>query len=146
MIIAVGSDHAGLDLKNELTRHIESTGAEVRDFGTSGPESVDYPDFAFKVGEAVANGDCDFGLLVCSTGIGISIAANKVKGVRAGLVCNTDAAVQSRAHVDCNVIVFGQKFIDADSAKAAYDVWVKTPFEGGRHERRVRKITDYESQ
>jgi len=146
MIIAIGSDHAGLDLKNELARHIVSTGAEVRDLGTSGPESVDYPDFAFKVGEAVANGECDFGLLVCATGIGISIAANKVKGVRAGLVCDTDAAVQSRAHVDCNVIVFGQKFIDADSAKAAYDAWVKTPFEGGRHERRVRKITDYENR
>ena len=127
MIIAIGSDHAGLDLKKELARHIESAGAEVRDFGTSGPESVDYPDFAFKVGEAVASGDCDFGVLVCSTGIGISIAANKVKGVRAGLVCDADAALQSRAHVNCNV-------------------WVKTPFEGGRHERRVRKITDYENR
>lgn len=146
MKIAIGSDHAGVDLKDKLKEHVESTGAEVTDFGTSCSDSVDYPDFAFKVGEAVANGECDFGVLVCSTGIGISIAANKVKGIRAALVCNAEAAVQSRAHVDCNVIVFGQKFDDADEAKATYDVWVKTPFEGGRHERRVRKITDYESK
>jgi ribose 5-phosphate isomerase B len=81
---------------------------------------------------------------VCSTGIGIAIAANKVKGIRAALVCNLEAAVQSRAHVDCNVIVFGQRFTDIETAAAAYDAWVKTPFEGGRHERRVRKIMDYE--
>ncbi len=146
MKIAVGSDHAGLKLKDMMKEHIEGTGAEVRDFGTWGPESVDYPDFAFRVGESVAGGECDFGVLVCSTGIGISIAANKVKGIRAALVCNADAAVQSRAHVDCNVIVFGQKFDEIETAKAAYDVWVKTPFEGGRHERRVRKITDYENK
>ena len=146
MKIAIGSDHAGLDLKEELKRHIEGTGAEVIDFGTSSPESVDYPDFAFRVGEAVARGESDFGVLVCSTGIGICIAANKVKGVRAALVCSTEAAIQSRAHVDSNVIVFGQRFNDPQTAKAAFDIWVKTPFEGGRHERRVRKITDYESE
>lgn len=146
MKIAVGSDHAGLDLKEKLKQHIESTGAEVIDFGTSGPESVDYPDYAFKVGEAVAGGECDFGVLVCSTGIGIAIGANKVKGVRAALVCNIEAAVQSRSHVDCNVIVFGQRFADIDMAGAAYDAWIKTPFEGGRHERRVKKIADYENR
>ena len=146
MRIAIGSDHAGLDLKEKLKQHIESTGAVVKDFGASGPDSVDYPDFAFKVGESVAGGQSDFGVLVCSTGIGISIAANKVRGVRAALVCSTEAAVQSRAHVDSNVIVFGQKFNDIEMAAAAYDVWVKTPFEGGRHERRVRKITDYENR
>jgi ribose 5-phosphate isomerase B len=144
MKVAIGSDHAGLDLKEKLKRHIESTGAEVCDFGTSKPDSVDYPDYAFKAGEAVAAGECDFGVLVCSTGIGIAIAANKVKGIRAALVCNLEAAVQSRAHVDCNVIVFGQRFTDIEAAAAAYDAWVKTPFEGGRHERRVRKIMDYE--
>jgi ribose 5-phosphate isomerase B len=146
MRIGIGCDHAGLDLKEELAGYIGSTGAEVRDFGTSGTESVDYPDFAFEVAHAVANGECDFGVLVCSTGIGMCVAANKVKGIRAALVCNTEAAVQSRSHVDCNVIVFGQKFSDIERAKAAYDAWVKTPFEGGRHERRVRKIIDYESK
>lgn len=146
MRIAIGSDHAGLDLKEKMKEHISSTGADVLDFGTSSPDSVDYPDFAFEVGESVAKGESDLGVLVCATGIGICIAANKVKGVRAALVCSNEAAVQSRAHVDSNVIVFGQKFNDFEMAKAAYDLWVKTPFEGGRHERRVRKITDYESK
>ncbi|MGD9402286.1 MAG: ribose 5-phosphate isomerase B [bacterium] len=146
MNIAIGSDHAGLDLKDKLKEHIESTGVEVRDFGASGPESVDYPDYAFKVGEAVARGECEFGVLVCSTGIGIAVAANKVKGIRAGLVCNVEGAVQSRSHVDCNVLVFGQRFCDIEMAKAAYDAFIKTPFEGGRHERRVGKIKDYESR
>ena len=85
-------------------------------------------------------------MLVCSTGIGICVAANKVKGVRAALVCNVEAAVQSRSHVDCNVIVFGQRFDNIGAAAAAYDAWIGTPFEGGRHERRVRKITDYENR
>jgi ribose 5-phosphate isomerase B len=146
MKIAIGSDHAGLELKEGVKKYIESTGAEVTDFGTHGPESVDYPDYAFKVGEAVARGECDFGVLVCSTGVGIAVAANKVKGVRAGLVCNLEAAAQSRAHVDCNVLVFGQKFCDIDTAKEAYDTFINTSFEGGRHERRVGKITDYESK
>ncbi len=146
MKIGIGSDHAGLELKEKLKAHIEATGAEVRDFGTSGPQSVDYPDYAVAVGEAVAAGECDFGVLVCSTGVGMSVAANKVKGVRAALVCNVEAAVQSRSHVDCNVIVFGQRFCEIGAAQAAYDAWIGTSFEGGRHERRVRKITDYENR
>ncbi len=146
MKVGIGSDHAGLDLKQELVKYIVGTGADVRDFGTSNTESVDYPDFAFEVAHAVARGECDFGVLVCSTGIGMCVAANKVKGIRAALVYNIESAVQSRSHVDCNVIVFGQRFNDIERAKAAYDAWVKTPFEGGRHERRVRKITDYEDK
>lgn len=145
MKVGIGSDHAGFDLKEKLRKHIESTGAEVRDFGTSSGESVDYPDFAFKVGRSVAEGECDFGVLVCSTGIGMCVAANKVKGVRAALACSVEAAVQSRSHIDCNVIVFGQRFSDIEMAQAAYDAWVGTSFEGGRHERRVGKITEYES-
>lgn len=146
MRIAIGSDHAGLELKEGLRKYIESTGAEVSDFGTSGTDSVDYPDFAFEVGKAVAGGECKYGVLVCSTGIGIGVAANKVKGIRAALVCNVEAAIQSRSHVDCNVIVFGQRFCDIEMAKACYDAFIKTPFEGGRHERRVGKIRDFESR
>jgi ribose 5-phosphate isomerase B len=144
MRIAIGSDHAGYDLKEKLLGYIEELNHEIHDFGTDGTESVDYPDFAFKVGEAVARGDFDFGLLVCSTGVGMCVAANKVKGIRAALVCDSATAVQSRAHVNCNVLVFGQKASEFETARSAFDAWMKTPFEGGRHERRVAKITDYE--
>jgi len=145
MKIAVGSDHAGLDLKTEIRRHLEARGIEVVDFGTITRESVDYPDFAFEVAKAVAGGTCDYGVLVCSTGIGISIAANKVKGIRAAVAYNVDVAVQSRAHVSANVLVFGQKFTGPETALAALDRWLETPFEGGRHEKRLQKIIDYEA-
>jgi ribose 5-phosphate isomerase B len=144
MKIAMGSDHAGLDLKEKLKSHLTSAGIEVTDFGTTGTESVDYPDFAFKAGRAVASGECDFGVLVCSTGVGMCVAANKVRGVRAALVSDPETAAQSRAHVDCNVLVFGQKLIGAETAAAILDRWLNTPFEGGRHGRRVGKITDFE--
>jgi ribose 5-phosphate isomerase B len=146
MKLALGSDHAGLDLKALLRRHLETRGIEVVDFGTKTPESVDYPDFAFKVARAVAGGECDYGVLVCSTGIGISIAANKVRGIRAAVAYNVDVAVQSRAHVDANVLVFGQKFMGPETALAALDRWLATPFEGGRHAKRLQKIIDYEAK
>jgi ribose 5-phosphate isomerase B len=146
MKIAIGSDHAGLDLKTRIRRHLEGRGIEVEDLGTMSGESVDYPDYGFAVARAVAGGACDFGVLVCSTGIGISIAANKVKGIRAAVAYNVDVAVQSRAHVASNVLVFGAKFIGPETALAALDRWLETPFEGGRHERRLKKITDYEAE
>ncbi|HVP57434.1 MAG TPA: ribose 5-phosphate isomerase B [bacterium] len=145
MRIGVGSDHAGFDLKTEIRRHLEKRGIEVMDFGTMTRDSVDYPDYGFEVAKAVARGACDYGVLVCSTGIGISIAANKVKGVRAAVAYNVDVAVQSRAHVDANVLVFGQKFVGPETALAALDRWLETPFEGGRHEKRLKKIIDYEA-
>jgi len=145
MKIAIGSDHAGLDLKGQVRRHLEARGFEVVDFGTMTGQSVDYPDFGFEVAKAVAGGACDYGVLVCSTGIGISIAANKVKGIRAAVAYNVDVAVQSRAHVAANVLVFGQKFIGPETALAALDWWLETPFEGGRHEKRLQKIIDYEA-
>jgi ribose 5-phosphate isomerase B len=146
MKIALGSDHAGLDLKEAIKQHLVERGLTIRDFGTTTRESVDYPDFGIAVAKAVASGDYDYGILVCSTGIGISIAANKVKGVRAAVAYNVDVAVQSRAHVAANVLVFGQKFIEPGVALRAVDKWLETPFEGGRHERRVQKIVDYEAQ
>jgi ribose 5-phosphate isomerase B len=146
MKIALGSDHAGLDLKEAIKQHLVERGLTIRDFGTTTRESVDYPDFGIAVAKAVASGDYEYGILVCSTGIGISIAANKVKGVRAAVAYNVDVAVQSRAHVAANVLVFGQKFIEPGVALRAVDKWLETPFEGGRHERRVQKIVDYEAQ
>ncbi len=146
MRIGVGSDHAGLDLKERIKQHLEARGIRVKDFGTMTREPVDYPDFAFAVAEAVASGDCDYGVVVCSTGIGMSIAANKVKGIRAAVAYNVDVAVQSRAHVAANVLVLGQKFTDPETALVAVDRWLETPFEGGRHERRVKKIVDFEAK
>jgi ribose 5-phosphate isomerase B len=145
MKIAVGSDHAGFDLKEHLKSHLSTRGIETTDFGTSGTESVDYPDFAFDVARAVAQGDCDYGVLVCSTGVGMSIAANKVEGIRAALAYNSDVAAQSRAHLDANVLVFGQRFTETGKATAMLDVWLDTSFEGGRHERRVNKIKAFEA-
>ena len=146
MRIALGSDHAGLDLKNAIKQHLQDRKITVKDFGTDVGESVDYPDFGFAVAKAVASGDWDRGILVCSTGIGMSIAANKVRGIRAAVAYNVDVAVQSRAHVAANVLVFGQKFTDPATALVAVDRWLETPFEGGRHERRVQKIVDFETR
>jgi len=146
MRIALGSDHAGFDLKERIRQHLETGAIEVKDFGTTGRESVDYPDFAFAVAEAVASGKCDYGIMVCSTGIGMSIAANKVKGIRAALVYNVDVAAQSRAHLDSNILVFGQKYMTPEEAIAAVASWLATPFEGGRHERRLQKIVAYEAK
>lgn len=145
MKIALGSDHAGLELKEHLKQHLIGRGIGVEDCGTSGAESVDYPDFAFAVAVSVTSGRSDYGVLVCSTGIGMCVAANKVKGIRAALAYNEAAAAQSRAHVDCNVLVFGQKYNKPAAAAATLDRWLETPFEGGRHERRVRKISDFEA-
>jgi ribose 5-phosphate isomerase B len=146
MKIAVGSDHAGFDLKETLKHHIESKGIDIKDFGTGDTESADYPDFAFDVATAVARGEYDYGVLVCSTGIGMSVAANKVRGVRAAIGYNPDAAAQSRAHIDANVLVFGQRYADPEEALMILDRWLETPFEGGRHERRVGKIKDFEQK
>jgi len=145
MKIAIGSDHAGFELKTRLRRHLEERSIKVEDFGTTSGESVDYPDYGLAVARAVAGGACDLGVLVCSTGVGLAITANKVKGIRAALAYNVDVAAQSRSHLAANVLVFGAKFIGPETAIAALDKWLETPFEGGRHERRVKKITDYEA-
>jgi ribose 5-phosphate isomerase B len=145
MKLAIGSDHAGFELKTRIRRHLEGRGIEVEDFGTMSGDSVDYPDYGFAVARAVAGGTCDLGVLVCSTGIGLTITANKVKGIRAALAYNVDVAAQSRSHLAANVLVFGAKFIGPETAIASLDKWMETPFEGGRHERRLKKITDYEA-
>ncbi|HEV8268424.1 MAG TPA: ribose 5-phosphate isomerase B [Thermoanaerobaculia bacterium] len=141
MKIAVGADHAGFELKEKLKTYLASKGHEVQDLGTSSSESVDYPDFGFAVGRAVASGQVERGVLACGTGIGIAIAANKVKGVRAGTPNDLFATRLMREHNDANVISFGARQVAPTLAEAMLDVFLSTPFEGGgRHERRVGKL------
>lgn len=140
MKISMACDHGGLELKNALKAHLENSGYEVCDFGTYTTDSCDYPDYAKLAAQAVSSGECDFGVVVCTTGIGVSIVANKVKGVRCALCQNADMATMTRKHNNANVIAFGQKYTSVDDAIAMTDAFLTTEFEGGRHQRRVDKI------
>lgn len=137
---AIGADHAGLQLKEALKRHLEQLHVRVVDFGTRSPESTDYPDYAKLVAEQVAAGNADFGLLCCSSGVGMSITANKVSGVRAALVFNEEMASVTRQHNDANVLCLGQKQTSPEQGKQILDAFLAAEFEGGRHERRVKKM------
>jgi ribose 5-phosphate isomerase B len=139
--IAVASDHAGFDLKEILKRDLQSAGHEVLDLGTGSTESVDYPDFGKAMGEAIASGKAARGVLVCGTGIGISIAANRNPEVRAAVVHDTTSARLAREHNDANVVAFGQRVIGVEVAREALQVFLKTGWEGGRHARRVEKLS-----
>lgn len=138
--VAIGSDHAGYDLKESLKKHLEGRGLSVADFGTSSKESTDYPDYAQAVSHAVANGQAQFGVLICTTGIGMSMAANKVPGIRAALVNDEPAAVATRQHNDANVVCIAAKTTPLDQAEKIVDSFLETKFQGGRHERRVNKM------
>lgn len=140
MKIAFASDHGGLELKNEVVKYVVSVGHEIEDYGTFNKESCDYPDFAKQAAQAVADGKCDRGILVCTTGIGVSMVANKIKGIRCALCTNVDMATMTRKHNDANMIAMGQKYVTADLAKQIIDAFLNTPFEGGRHAVRVDKI------
>lgn len=142
--IAVGADHAGWPLKEPLVAFLIDRGWDVEDFGTFGPESVDYPDYAAKVAEAVARGDVDRGLLICGSGQGMCMTANKVDGVRAALAHDVVSARLSREHNDANVLTMGARFIAPGLAEEVLSVWLDTPFEGGRHLRRIEKIQEVE--
>ena len=142
MKISIACDHGGLQLKNDLAAYIKSLGHTVCDFGTNSLDSCDYPDFAKPAAKAVASGDCDRGVVVCTTGIGVSMVANKVKGVRCALCLNADMAKMTRLHNNANVIALGQKYLDTDTAKQIVDAFLNTEFEGGRHAVRVSKIED----
>lgn len=144
MKIALGSDHAGFVLKERLREILESKGHEVTDFGTDSPESTDYPDFAVEVGRSVTRGDSERGILVCSTGVGMSIAANKLPGIRAALAVSPEEVRLTRAHNDANVLTIGSKFTDEATAAELMDIFLTTEFDGGRHARRVGKIADLE--
>jgi ribose 5-phosphate isomerase B len=144
MKIAIGSDHAGFSLKEHLVEFLRKEGHEVTNVGTFGPESTDYPDYAAAVAGKVATGEVERGVLVCYTGVGMSIAANKVPGVRAALAFNPDEIQLTRAHNNSNVIAFGAKYIAPGDAEEMTRVFLATPYEGGRHERRVSKIAAIE--
>ena len=139
--IAVASDHAGFDLKEILKRDLQEAGYAVLDLGTNSTASVDYPDFGKAMGETIASGKAEKGVLVCGSGIGISIAANRNPKVRAALAHDVVSARLSREHNDANVVAFGQRLIEADVAREALKVFLATPFEGGRHAGRVAKLS-----
>lgn len=140
MRIAFGADHAGFALKETLKAHVAGRGHEVLDLGTRSTDSVDYPDFGRAVGEAVAAGRAERGVVVCGSGIGIAIAANKVAGIRAGVPNDLFATHLMREHNDANVIAFGARLVAPPLAEAMLDLFLETPFAGGRHERRVKKL------
>jgi len=144
--VVIASDHGGFRLKQEIIKHMKSKNIEYEDYGTFSDESVDYPDYGEKVGEAVALGKFDRGIVICGTGIGISIAANKVPGVRAALCHDCFSAKASREHNDANVLALGERVIGVELAKMIVDIWLETDFLGGRHERRVCKIKDIEEK
>lgn len=140
MRVAIGADHGGYRLKEDIKGLLEDLGVDYKDFGTHSIESVDYPDVALPVAQSVADGLFDRGILICGTGIGIGIAANKVKGVRAALVHDTFSAHASREHNDANILTMGERVIGPGLARDIVTIWLATDFEGGRHERRVEKI------
>ena len=145
MKIAIGADHAGFELKNQLGDALRLAGHEVCDFGTNSAESTDYPDYAGRVAQAVAGGMAERGVLVCGSGVGMSIAANKVPGVRAALGVSLEEVRLTRAHNDLNVLTLGARFTDPARARELVQAFLATPFEGGRHQRRVAKITQMET-
>ncbi|HYP06662.1 MAG TPA: ribose 5-phosphate isomerase B [Bryobacteraceae bacterium] len=147
MKIAIAADHAGYSLKEALRQRLSAGGHDVLDFGTTSSESTDYPDYALAVSEQVACGEATRGILVCSTGIGMSIAANKVSGIRAAVVTSEQGAELTRSHNDANVIALGAKFLNIDEASRLVAIFLSTEFDGGpRHARRIEKIAAMESK
>ena len=145
MKIAIGSDHRGYEVKRRIVTVLERLGHDVLDAGTTGRESVDYPDFAFQVARAVGEGRVERGILICGTGIGMCIAANKVHGVRAAPCHDSITAEMSRRHNDANVLCLSADLLGADLIDRMVRIWLTTPFESGRHARRVEKITRFEA-
>ena len=146
MKICIGCDHRGIDLKERLKAFLEREGCTVVDKGTSSEDSVDYPDFGALVSKDVSQGMCDRGVLICSTGVGMSVVANKFPHVRAALCVDVATARQSREHVDANVLVLAGSRIEDETASQIVKTWLETPFEGGRHQRRLEKIAQIEEQ
>ena len=140
MIIAFGTDHGGVDLKSALIDYSRKLGHTAIDCGTSDTTSVDYADYSAKVASKIVHGDADLGVLICKSGIGMSIAANKVRGIRAALVYNEKVAALSRKHNNANVICFAASFTDTRLAEKMLYIWLNTEFEGGRHQRRIDKL------
>ncbi|HOE16544.1 MAG TPA: ribose 5-phosphate isomerase B [Syntrophorhabdaceae bacterium] len=144
MKIAIGSDHAGYALKEDIKKILEDRDDIIVDIGTDNENSVDYPDFGIDVARLVSEGKAEKGILICGTGIGMSVTANKVKGIRAALAFDLYTAVQSRKHLDANILVLGGRITGKGLAEEIVRVWLDTPFEGGRHQKRIDKISDWE--
>ncbi len=144
-MIAIGSDHGGYALKQEIMKYLSDNGYEYRDFGTYSEESCDYPVYGAAVARAVAGGECEKGIIICGTGIGISIAANKIKGVRAALCGDCYSAEYTRRHNDANILAMGARVIGSGLAQKITETFLTTEFEGGRHARRVALITELEN-
>ncbi|MGN0980220.1 MAG: ribose 5-phosphate isomerase B [Candidatus Avoscillospira sp.] len=143
-MIAIASDHGAYALKEVLKKHLEARGLAYKDFGTDSEASCDYPDFAGPAAQAVAAGECDRGIVLCTTGIGVSITANKVKGIRCALLSDLMSARLTRQHNDTNMMAMGAGVVGEKLAMEIVDVWLDTPFEGGRHQRRVDKMMAFE--
>ena len=146
MKIVIGNDHAAVEMKNEIKAYLESKGIEVLNVGTDTSDSVNYPEYGEKVGRAVVGGEADRGIAICGTGVGISIACNKVRGVRAVCCSEPYSAKLSRMHNDSNVLCFGARVIGPELAKMIVDEWIATEFEGGRHKKRVDMISAIEAR
>lgn len=146
MKIGIGNDHSALELKAEIIEFVEAMGHEIVDYGTKTTDSCDYPVYGEAVGRAVVNKEVDLGILICGTGLGISMAANKVKGVRAAVCSEPFTAKMSRAHNNANIIAFGARVVGAELAKMIVDAFLNTEFEGGRHQRRVDMLMDIENK
>lgn len=145
MKIAVSADHGAFELKESVKKHLEEKGIEYHDFGCYSKESVDYPEYAYYAASAVAKNEYDFGIIMCTTGLGVSMAANKVKGIRAAVCTNEMLAEMTRRHNNANVICMGQNVVSKELANKLVDIFISTEFEGGRHQRRVDLITDIEN-
>ena len=146
MKIALGCDHGGYAMKEDIKKQLEGLGHEVKDCGTYSTESCDYPIYGEKVGRAVADGQADLGIAICGTGVGISLAANKVKGIRACVCSEPYTAKLSRVHNNSNVLAFGARVVGSELAKMITEAWLDAEFEGGRHERRVNMIMEIENR
>jgi ribose 5-phosphate isomerase B len=146
MKVAIASDHGGINIRAEIMTLMDEMGIEYEDFGCECSNSVDYPDYALPVAEKVASGEFDRGILICGTGIGMSISANKVKGIRCALVHDLFSAKATREHNDSNMLAMGERVIGPGLAREIAKTWLTTEFEGGRHLNRITKITDYEKK
>jgi ribose 5-phosphate isomerase B len=146
MKIAIGNDHAAVDMKLGVKAHLESRGIEVIDMGTHTSDSCDYPVYGEKVGRAVASGEADLGIAICGTGVGIAMAAGKVKGIRACVCSEPCTARLSRMHNDSNVLAFGARIIGMEMAKMITDAWLDAEYEGGRHQRRIDQLMEIENR
>ena len=139
-MIALASDHAGFQYKEKIKKLLDSLRESYKDFGTTSPDPTDYPDFAHAAAQSIARGECDRAIMVCGSGIGMDIVANKSKGVRAAVCTTVEMARLSRSHNDANALVIGERLTDWPTVEQIVRVWLETGFEGGRHERRVKKI------